>query len=121
MEQQKEENKSPGEFQTTVTSRNSKIVQKEEFTDEPEGTLVSNKLPPIKKQRGQPKQGAKVITSEKKESRTDRLGNQIKKGSKFKVTFADQVTSDKLVIIHRVQSYKKYNLLTAREKNTYCS
>ena len=72
------------------------------------------------KTRKQPKQGQRsnsVISYN--DGRFDRFGANIKKGGKQKVTFKDQVTTEQLITVHRVQSYKKYNVLTVKEKGPY--
>mmetsp|Transcript_5144 Transcript_5144/g.5891 ORF Transcript_5144/g.5891 Transcript_5144/m.5891 type:complete len:97 (+) Transcript_5144:105-395(+) len=72
------------------------------------------------KARKQPKQGKKsnsVVSHH--DGRIDRFGVIIKKGGKQKITFRDQVTTEKLVNIHKVQSYKKYNILTVKEQGAY--
>ena len=106
----------------TVSTRNSKISNKDLIEESSQKSAKKITLPPLKKNRGQPKQGPKSIDSNKNDkTRVDRLGNEISKGNKFRVTFVDQVTNKRLITVHMVQSYKKYNLLVAREKTTYCS
>ena len=72
------------------------------------------------KVRKQPKQGKRSNSEvNTKNGRADRFGTSIKKGGSHKVTFKDQVTTEKLLTVHKVANFKKYNVLTVKEQGTY--
>lgn len=57
----------------------------------------------------------------KEAARTDKLGNPIKKGAKYKVTFRDEVVKEAQVWdLHVVENWKELNFINGGQEHSSC-
>ena len=66
------------------------------------GNNLDDKNNPIKNKKNK-------LNKDEKGVRCDRLGNEIIRGGKYKVTFIDKVTKKNFSEVIKVENYKEYN------------
>ena len=104
--------KDPGKigFNNLISNNNTKNITNKETENNPNKNDLDDKNNPTNNKNNKGNKNEKGV-------RRDRLGNEIFRGGKYKVTFIDKVTNKNFSEVIKVENFKEYNKMEEPSSN----